>query len=197
MSAAVAGCGGGSSDSGAGSPPPSPVTTHTVEITPTPTPPEPTPTPTPSAAPSTAPQAAACTTGQLKLTLGSGQGTAGSTYQPIILTNTSSGPCSLTGYPGVSFVDASGAQLGKSAARNNQPYHAVTLAGSGGQASALLRLPDPGVFSPSDCNQATAAKLKVYPPNQTGALVVSDAADVCTTKTGRTVVGPMHAGTDG
>ena len=97
----------------------------------------------------------------------------------------------------MSFVDASGAQLGKPAARNSQPYHAVTLAGGGGEASALLRLPNPGVYSPSDCNETTAAKLKVYPPNQLGALVVADPADICTTKTGRTSIGPMHAGTEG
>jgi hypothetical protein len=194
-STAVAACGGGSSAGSAGSTtPPSPVATQTVTITETPTPTNAT-TPVSSSSPVT-PQVAACTTGQLKLTLGAGQGTAGSTYQPIVFTNTSSGSCSLFGYPGASFVNASGAQLGQPATRDTSTHSVVTLAG-GGKASALLRLPDPGVFSPGDCHQTTAARLKVYPPNQTGALLVADAADICTTATGRTSIGPVHSGTNG
>jgi hypothetical protein len=195
-SATVAACGGGSS--GPGSTPPattSPVATQTVVITQTPTPSHATsPTSTPSTPVLSAP---ACTTGELKLSLGSGQGTAGSTYQPVIFTNTSSKSCSLYGYPGVSFVDSSGTQLGKPAARSNVPhFSAVTLAARGA-ASALLQLPDPGVFSPGACNEVTADRLKVYPPNQLKALLVSDHAQICTTKRGRTIIGPVHSGTDG
>jgi hypothetical protein len=130
------------------------------------------------------------------MTLGSGQGAAGSSYQPIIFTNTSSKTCSLTGYPGVSFLDSGGTQLGDPAAHSGASHGSVNLTPAG-KASALLRLPDPGVFSPSNCKQTTAAKVKVYPPNQTESLSAADAADICTTKTGRSSIGPVHAGSDG
>jgi hypothetical protein len=195
--AGVVGCSSGSSGGAApasGSTTPQPTATVTVTETPTSTAGTSTPTPTQSAA---HPTAAACSSGQLRLSLGAGQGTAGATYQPIVFTNTASKPCSLFGYPGVSFVDAGGTQLGKPAAHATGAKQLVTLAGHGGTASALLKEPDPGVFSPSNCHQTTASRLKVYPPNQTVALLVSDPALICTTKAGRTSVRPVVPGSTG
>jgi hypothetical protein len=165
-----------------------------VTITQTPTA-TPTPSPSPTASQSQA-AAAACTSRQLKLSLGTGQGTAGKTYQPVVFTNTASKPCTLFGYPGVSFVDANGNQLGKAAAHDTGSKQLVTLAPQGGTASALLGVPDPGVFSPANCQQLTASKLKVYPPNQTHALLVSDPAMICT-KAGRSTIRPVVPGSTG
>ena len=47
-------------------------------------------------------------------------GAAGSTYLPVGFTNTSSSPCGLYGYPGMSFVtagDSSGSQIGRASCR--------------------------------------------------------------------------------
>lgn len=99
-------------------------------------------------------------------------GAAGTIYYTLEMTNLSGGTCTLSGYPGVSAVDLSGHQLGRSADRN--PAHAtktVTLA-NGATATATLGITDTGVYSPSTCGIVTAAGLRVYPPNQTGSKVV-------------------------
>lgn len=195
--ATVAGCGGSGSGGGGTQPTPTVTVTQTVTAPPPTTTPASSPATSPTASPThTHPAAAACTTGSLKLSLGQGQGTAGSTYQPIVFTNTSSAPCSLFGRPGVSFVDSSGAQLGKSASNASGVEQTVTLA-AGGTASALLQLPDPGVYSAAQCQESTASRLKVYPPNQTGALLVADPVQICTTSAGRASVRPVVAGASG
>ncbi|MBV9870748.1 MAG: DUF4232 domain-containing protein, partial [Frankiaceae bacterium] len=119
-------CGGGSSGGDQGSPPitiPTRPPTHTATpSSPTPTPtstptstPTPTPTPTHTVTETAKPGPQACQSGALSLSLGQSQGAAGSTYVPVVLTNTGAKTCTLRGYPGVSFVDASGTLLGKPA----------------------------------------------------------------------------------
>src|SRR5690348_12626172 len=54
-----------------------------------------------------------CTTGNLSVHLGGAGGAAGSSYEPIVLTNKGSAACTLDGYPGVAFVaPSSGKQVG-------------------------------------------------------------------------------------
>jgi hypothetical protein len=130
----------------------------------------------------------------LTLSLGQGQGAAGTTYTPIVFTNTGSTACELHGYPGVSFVDASGQLIGAPSSEDTGKVKTVKLAAGGGTANALLRQPNPGNFPASTCQQTTAAKLRVYPPGETVALTLTDPAPVCSTKAGRTGVRPMVAG---
>ncbi len=99
-------------------------------------------------------------------------GAAGSFYYKLEMTNLSGRRCSLAGYPGVSAVGLSGHQLGSAARRN--PQHApttVTLA-DGATAVAVLQVVDVGNYPPSRCGPVTAAGLRVYPPNDTGAKIV-------------------------
>ena len=192
---AAAGC--SSSSSGGGTTPtttPQPTATVTVTSTPTATH-SASSTPTASPSPST-PRAASCKTKHLKIAIGQGQGAAGSSYQPIVFTNTGSKSCSLFGYPGVSFLDSSGSQVGVPAIRAPGSKQSITLA-AGGTASALLQIPDPGIYSAAQCAPANAAELKVYPPNQTGALRVSDAVTICTTKRAASKVRPVVSGSTG
>jgi hypothetical protein len=128
------------------------------------------------------------------LSLGNAQGAAGSSYVPVVLTNTGSAKCTLYGYPGVSFVDASGTQLGVPAKHSPGTEKTIKLS-SGASANATLRMPNPGNFDPSTCNQATADRLRVFPPGETHPLFIKDAAQICTTKAGRTDIGPMTFGT--
>lgn len=195
VAALLAGCGGGSSG-GTATPPVTTAPTNPASTSPTATVTAP-PSATVTASPSR-PAAAAgpCSTGQLALSLGQSQGAAGTFYQAVILTNTSSASCTLFGYPGVSFATASGSQVGLSASRDPGHPHRVRLAASGGTAGALLRQPDPGNFPASKCRPAPAAELKVFPPGQRVALRVSDNQQVCTTSAGRVGVGVMQAGTD-
>lgn len=184
-------------------PSPSGSATSTITATPaTPATPSIPATPTIPATPATgAPTPAGggpttCPAGALALAVGTTQGAAGTLYQSILLTNTGSAPCTLDGYPGVSFLDSAGAQLGPAAARAaGQSPQLVTLVGGGGIASFTLALHNAESYDPARCRPQPTATLRVYPPDLTAALTVSDQTSVCTrtynsTEVGVVVVGP-------
>ncbi len=115
-----------------------------------------------------------CTVGQLSVRLGRAGHAAGSTYQPIVFTNTGSSSCTLTGYPGVSYVaPKSGSQVGAAASRDaaNSP-HTVTLA-SGGHAAALLQLANYINYPASSCQAKPVSGLRVYPPGSKSAAYIA------------------------
>lgn len=114
-----------------------------------------------------------CRTRDLSLGLGRAEGTAGSVYEPLRFTNTGAGACTLTGYPGVSFVTAgSGDQVGAAASRN--PQHAavtVTLA-PGATAEAVVQVVDYMNFGSAQCRATAVSGFRVYPPGETAAAFV-------------------------
>lgn len=200
----LAGC-GSSSSGGSGAQPSAVVVTPSLTPSPTPTHTHShpaTPTPTPTASPTAtvtvtaSPTVGPCASSNLKLSLGIGQGTAGTSYQVLVLRNTGSTACTLFGYPGVSFVNSSGAIIGLPSSRDHGPVHTIHLA-AGGAANALSRQPDAGNFPTSTCRMKTADRVRVYPPGQTVALFAHDAVQVCSTSVGRTGIGPMLAGDGG
>jgi hypothetical protein len=105
-----------------------------------------------------------CYASELTVWLGSpGNGTAGSTYYDLELSNTSTSTCTLYGYPGVSAHNSS-RQLGSAAGRDHsQPSTLVTLR-PGGTTHVLLQITDVGVYSTSQCNPKSADFLRVYAP---------------------------------
>jgi hypothetical protein len=137
--------------------------------------------PSPSASPS---GPAPCPSSGLQVTLGQGNGAAGSTYYPLDFSNNSGGSCTLFGYPGVSFVTGlGGSQIGSAASRNPAlPSELVTIP-PGGVAHATLQVVNAENFAASACHMVTAHWLKVYPPNQTAPLYVSFTAHACSGKT--------------
>jgi hypothetical protein len=109
----------------------------------------------------------ACTTSGLDVWLNTqGSGAAGTTYYQLEFTNLSGTSCTLFGYPGVSGRTLTGIQLGSAAARVGVTPNTVTLA-NGATAFARLGITNAGVISASQCGPVTAARLRVYPPNQT------------------------------
>ena len=120
----------------------------------------------------------ACATAQLRATLGAGDGTAGSVYVPLELTNIGAEPCATGGYPGVSSVTGNaGRQVGSPAVWvATVKARTVTLA-AGQTATATLREVEAGNF-PS-CRITTTRGLRVYPPNQTTALFVAQPGRGC------------------
>jgi hypothetical protein len=130
------------------------------------------------------------------MTIGQGQGAAGSTILPIVFTNTSNRPCTLYGYPGVSFLDASEQPLGVPAARSGGEEGVVTVA-PGAAANAQLQVPDPGNFSSAGCNAATSTFIKVYPPGETHFIEEEEKIQICTTQAGATSVQPVTPGSGG
>ena len=185
--------GGGGSTPGQTSPPPA-SSSASASASPTESPSE-SPSPTPSFT-STVHASHRCLTSALSLSLGQAQGAAGSTIVPIVLKNASDEACTLFGRPGVSFLDANGNQLGVGATFGGDGPATVTLA-PGESANALLKIPDPGNFSPADCTPANSSRLRVYPPGDKVALTADYVASVCTSAQGAAQVSPVTPGEGG
>jgi len=112
--------------------------------------------------------ASTCHTANLTVTIGQANGAAGSVGYELGFRNDSTSSCTMTGYPGVSFLDASGNQIGVPAGRNQMAHTPVTVA-PGATAYALLVVGNPDVYN---CPVAVPQQVRVYPPNET------DSADV-------------------
>jgi hypothetical protein len=132
-----------------------------------------------SASAATGPRAVAAASGPCKTSglviwsnNGAGGGTAGSVFYKIRLTNLSGRACILMGYPKVSAVNLAGKGIGSAAQPEaGQVPKPVKLA-KGATATALLRVVDPGNFSPSACHEVTAAGLRVRPPGQSASKLI-------------------------
>jgi Protein of unknown function (DUF4232) len=134
-----------------------------------------------------------CRSTNLRLSLGPSDGAAGTIYQEIVFTNRGTVPCTLRGYPGVSYVNAAGAIIGRPTTED--PGRRVTvLLAVNGRTHALLRQPDAGNFSPQRCQLTTADRLQVYPPGETQPLFVVSRTQVCASGIGRGGIGPVRPG---
>jgi hypothetical protein len=120
----------------------------------------------------TASGTAGCATSQLSVVQQNPSVGAGQYYSTLVFTNTSNSSCTMSGYPGVSYVVANGVQSGNPATRVGGSTATVTLA-PGGKASATLHDSD-GIsgYSPQQCQLTPAQGLRIYPPNQKAALFV-------------------------
>lgn len=173
LAAACSSNSGSSSSTPAGTP-----TTSSSSASPTATP----TTASPTGSPSTTAGTTACATSQLHVYTNNSNGAAGTIYYDLIFTNTSATACTLSGYPGVSFVTAasdSGSQVGSDAKRNSvYPVATITVA-PGARAHALLGIAEAGNFPASDCNPVNTHYMKVFPPGETVAAYFSFATQTC------------------
>ena len=205
--AALAGCTPGTSSSSSATkvdtlPPSSPPTSATTAATST--------TPATSAATTTAPATSAsatatatgvgeCVASKLTVTLGPGTGGgAGHQYPVLVLTNKGATACTLSGYPGVSFVgNGNGTQLGAAAAREAAGIPVTTLTvAPGASAHAQLNITNAGNYDAATCSPKAADGLRVYPPNETHSLFVATTSYTACQKTSVVViqVRPLQAG---
>lgn len=109
-----------------------------------------------------------CHTSELRASVGRADPGAGQRNFPVVLTNTSSRTCTLYGYPGAAFVDASGSQVGADPRRAPGSPETVTLA-PGRSAWAGLSFASPEV---SGARAVTPAALLVTPPDERDSLTV-------------------------
>jgi len=158
--------------------------------------------PTSPSAPSTAPRTGtsptspqACATGPLSVALTNPDVAAGQYYATLVFTNTSATSCTLTGYPGVSYVVENGVQSGNAAVRENGTVTSVIL-GPGGKASAKLHDSNGiGGYDPAQCQLSPAEGLRIYPPNQTAALFLPWKTEHCAGPTIHSLtIGPVQQG---
>jgi hypothetical protein len=104
------------------------------------------------------------------VTIGTGQGAAGTLILPLVFTNSGSALCTLQGFPGVSAVVADGVQLGQPARRDTSSSTPLVALEPGQTTQAVFTFGDPTI----SCRFPTMARgLRVYPPDQTAALFVS------------------------
>ena len=152
----------------------------------------PPPSPSPSPAVTGPP---ACTTSDLKVTLGTPNGYAGGVYETIVFTNTSGAACSLYGYPGVSLVSAPPyTQIGLAAKRSGTvPVKLIALT-PGTSANAVLQVVDALNFPASTCSPTQAAFLRVYPPNQTVPVYLPDTSQICAQPVQTLFIAAVQAG---
>ncbi|MGP4007363.1 DUF4232 domain-containing protein [Streptomyces sp. 4N124] len=179
----LAGCGNGSDSSNTASTPETlpgtaaPATGTSTPASASPSTTQPTATPeTPGTPSSSAPAeqtrpatSTRCHTSELRASLGRVNPGAGQRNYPIVLTNTSSSPCTVRGYPGAAFVDASGKQLGPDPKRSDGSPATVTLT-PGSSAWAGLSYSNPEI---SGARTATPDSLLVTPPDERDPLKVA------------------------
>ena len=139
----------------------------------------------------------ACTAAQLSLLVrpARGGGAAGSQYTEIVLTNSSSTPCTTGGFGGVSYVgEGDGSQIGAPAARVDQD-RVVTLTLEPGQAAVqVLRETRAESYPRAQCDPVAVDGLRVYPPNETHSLYAAHPTTGCANRSVELLeVQPYHA----
>ncbi|RZQ62087.1 DUF4232 domain-containing protein [Amycolatopsis suaedae] len=150
----------------------------TTPTTTAPSPPPPSPTPS---SPSSAPPATTtsqqrdeglCDVDELDIKFGNGDAAAGTVYRPLLFTNIDDEPCTLHGFPGVSFVTGSDQhQLGPAAFREGEKGAAVKLA-PGETASADVGFVQVRNYDPGTCVPTPYTGVRVYPPQEYDSKVV-------------------------
>ncbi|MCC3273633.1 DUF4232 domain-containing protein [Arthrobacter zhangbolii] len=179
--ATLTGCGSAESDdAGSSSSSPSPTATASAPSAAPSTSAVPS---TPAAEPSTGTAAAGpapCTAGTLSGAVEDvpGGATGGGVYRALVLTNTSADDsCTLAGYPGVSYLDAAGTQVGAAAART-EGTQAVPVTLAPGQ-SAAAELQETVAQKYGECQVQPTASLLVYPPEDTASLTITYPSTGC------------------
>ncbi|MFF1448158.1 DUF4232 domain-containing protein [Streptomyces sp. NPDC058274] len=109
-----------------------------------------------------------CHTSELNASVGRNDPGAGQENFPLVLTNASQRTCTLRGFPGAAFVDASGKQLGPDPKRSSGSPTTITLA-PGRSASAGMTFSNPEV---SGAKSAMPAALLITPPDEKDPLKV-------------------------
>jgi hypothetical protein len=146
----------------------------------------PTATPEPTSSPAVAVQSTGtprCQTSGLRVSFGQTQGAAGTIYTAILFKNLSRTSCTLTGFPGLSFLDAHGKQVGPAAARDPRPVRTLTIA-PGKTIFSSMGIAEAANYPTSMCKPATATKARIYPPGNTASVVLAvpgGSVSICTT----------------
>jgi len=110
-----------------------------------------------------------------------GGGAAGSVYRTLVLTNTSTATCSTMGFPGVSYLSASGSQVGAPAVRSEGTPETLVVLEPGQSAGAVLRETRPENYGDA-CGQVATSGLLVYPPEDTASLTIAYAGTGCSSE---------------
>ncbi|WP_240677197.1 DUF4232 domain-containing protein [Actinacidiphila soli] len=118
---------------------------------------------------------------------------AGHTSFQLVFQNTGAAPCTLTGFPGVSFVKIHNIQLGKAASRTSGATSIVTLIPDAHAYADVQTVNGQGGYSAAQCDLTTVPTLRVFPPNQTESANIPWNKQECVGSTVQNLqVGPVY-----
>ncbi|RSN20976.1 hypothetical protein DMC63_12085 [Streptomyces sp. WAC 05977] len=128
----------------------------------------PAPAPQPAQSPAPAPKNdGLCKAGDVKLSIKDGDAAAGTVYRKLVITNSSGHPCTIQGFPGVSYVTgADGHQVGEAAYRDGAKGAPVQLA-NGESAVADVGFVNVRNYDEAVCKPTETRGLRVYLPQET------------------------------
>ncbi|NMO52621.1 DUF4232 domain-containing protein [Actinoplanes sp. TBRC 11911] len=137
-----------------------------------------------------------CHTADLSLTLGRGSAAAGTQHQFLVFTNKSGQPCTLYGYPGVSWVAGDqGTQVNDPFQRIDPDHRTHLTLAPGQQANAVLVTHTAENYPAATCKPVPVRGFRVYPPDETAAVFVAQASTACSVHgVGLAQVQPLTAG---
>jgi len=108
-----------------------------------------------------------CIASNMKLSVGVTDGTAGTQYTHMVVTNQGVNTCTISGYPAVFLTDASGAVVSLGAAANAVDAPSTLTIAPNHSVYTAVGFPDHGNFSdPSVCG-GPSTNIKVYLPSAT------------------------------
>ncbi|XVV13695.1 DUF4232 domain-containing protein [Actinoplanes sp. CA-131856] len=139
------------------------------------------PTATATATHSTSGGVRSCLSKNLKITAvaDQGGGSAGHTTEDIVFANTSGSTCTLFGYPGVSFVAGDqGKQVGSAFTRTPGDKQELRLQ-PGDKVHATIQIANYQNVDAASCKPVQVRGYRVYPPNETAAVFVSQPQTAC------------------
>jgi hypothetical protein len=110
-----------------------------------------------------------CSVGNLRIAVTTPLGSAGSLHYQLTFENGSSSPCTLYGFPGVSFLDSEGHEIGPPSKRGTAVVPKVVELTPGEQGYARLDVTDPGI--PPCAGPGAVMRIQVFPP---GSYVAED-----------------------
>ncbi|MGW6015582.1 DUF4232 domain-containing protein [Streptomyces sp. NPDC055210] len=138
---------------------------------------------------------ARCESDDLKVSMEHQEGGAGTVTFQVEFQNTSSSPCSLTGFPGVSFRGRDGVQIGKAASRDaGSKVTKVTLIPNGHAAVEVQARNGQSGLSDAECQLKSVAFLRVYAPGSKDQFNLPRKTSECSNRSANGLrVGAVHS----
>jgi hypothetical protein len=133
----------------------------------------------PGEKPAPASDPADCKIADLKLSLGGGEGAAGTLYRQLRFTNSGGRTCTIQGFPGVSYVaGADGHQVGPAAFRDGAKGPAISLK-PGATVYAPVGFVQVRNYDSAVCKPVSVRGLRVYPPHEYNSMYVAAPGTGC------------------
>lgn len=121
-----------------------------------------------------------CATADLDITLGPGEGAAGSTFYAVRLKNTSGHPCRTGGYGRAALASGDpGRLVGRPADRVQKAAARRFVLQDGKSAEATLQESNADNYPVKQCRPTSARGLRVSPPDDTASVFLAHSTTAC------------------